>query len=420
MLHLATKVRLLAWIAIPLGCVGLGCGDQHAQPTDRLQLWHTFGKAETVALNETLQSAPIDALAVEPTVIPFAQGQMVLMRNLGPNSETCPDLVRIDATWLPALRLQDAIEPVPTPLGPGYTTAARDLVEIDGVALGVPQTQGGLALLYRNDKIARSGLALPPRTLGEIMAAAKRATGGGNPGLGIRPDGYWFVPFLRAAGSAPPQPQAPDNFAELDHGNLVTALNQFAAVFSTAHGEAPTASLTLSVEATLARFRRGELTFLIEGPWAIPDIGGANSPEFGVTALPGAPRGGQIFVVPRCAKRKDAAWQLANALTAPAVQLEWAIATGAIPTTSAALDQAPPLVKAFAQALADAEPLPRHPISAELFDDLSPAIVAVTSGNATTVEAADGLARSWTRLLRRHGATLVRTNTESESETEAP
>jgi ABC-type glycerol-3-phosphate transport system substrate-binding protein len=103
-----------------------------------------------------------------------------------------------------------------------------------------------------------------------------------------------------------------------------------------------------------------------------------------------------------CARDKEAAWRLALELTEPALQADWARRYGTVPTTTAGLADAGPFAQSFHRALAGARPLPRHPVTAELFDDLNPAIAAVVAGDATAEEALAGVARAWTRLLARH------------------
>jgi len=123
----------------------------------------------------------------------------------------------------------------------------------------------------------------------------------------------------------------------------------------------------------------------------------------GPDGRPAAPLGGQVFVVPACAGDPDAAWRLARDLTAPALQAQWGRAFGIVPTTEQAVAGAGELAGGFRRALATARPLPRHPASPELFDDLTPAVRAVVAGDATADEALAGVTRAWTRVLERHG-----------------
>ncbi len=148
----------------------------------------------------------------------------------------------------------------------------------------------------------------------------------------------------------------------------------------------------------------------VNGPWSAHGLGNGSIDELAVAAFPSAadgqaaaPRGGQLFVVPRCAKNADAGWKLAMELTAPALQQAWALRFGIVPTTTDALAKAGRFSNEFYTALKQARPLPRHPATPSVFDDLTPAIAAVVAKDATASEALAGTARAWTRLLARHG-----------------
>jgi hypothetical protein len=69
-----------------------------------------------------------------------------------------------------------------------------------------------------------------------------------------------------------------------------------------------------------------------------------------------------------------------------------------VPTRTASLAAAPPLVHSIYAALGVGEPLPRSPLTPLLFDDINPALAAVISGDATPAEAIDGVRRGWRRL----------------------
>ena len=151
------------------------------------------------------------------------------------------------------------------------------------------------------------------------------------------------------------------------------------------------------------------MVIAVNGPWAAFDLSGGDTTELAVAPFPAArdgtpsaPRGGQLFVVPRCAAHPDAAWRLAMELTAPELQSRWATRFGIVPTTAKALERSGDFSRAFYVALEQARPLPRHPITPEMFDDLTPAIAAVVNEDATASEALAGAVRAWTRLLARH------------------
>ena len=155
-------------------------------------------------------------------------------------------------------------------------------------------------------------------------------------------------------------------------------------------------------ETEAQRFRAGALAILISGPWAYPALGTVDGGRLGglaIDPLPGAPRGAQLLVVPRCAAAPARAWALAAALTAPTVQAAWSTRLGMVPTTTEGLAAASPLARATYAALTTARPLPRHRLTPGLFDDLSPAVAAVVAGDATPAEAMAGVRRAWTRAL---------------------
>jgi len=387
------------------------CGRDHGgAPGPRIRFWHTFNPTETEALNQLL--ADRDGPAVEPTLLPFARGKPILDEVLG-SGRDCPDLARIDATWLPGLARAGRLAPVPDRVwrARDWLDEATELADDRGALWGLPQTLDGLALIYRRDTLEGAGLG-PPGTLGELLADAHRLTRDGVSGLGVRVDGYWFAAFLRASGA---------DLADPEHGRLgidtpgaVAALEQFAELFGPSGVSGPPPPSGSEAEDEVRRFRGGALSIAVDGPWAATALGGGTTDDLAVAPFPrdpqrraAAPRGGHLLVVPRCGRDPDAAWELALALTDPALQADWARRFGTVPTTRAGLAEAGPFVTSFHRALAAARPLPRHPVTAELFDDLNPAITAVVAGDATASEALAGVARAWTRLFARYGIAVA-------------
>src|SRR5687767_9923263 len=92
--------------------VGSGCADPSPPaPAPAIRMLHTFGAAETEAIGELLAAR---GLVIESRVVPFARGQQVIQEVLA--SADCPDLIRIDATWLPGLAARGALAPPPSAL----------------------------------------------------------------------------------------------------------------------------------------------------------------------------------------------------------------------------------------------------------------------------------------------------------------
>lgn len=395
---------ILIALAVAAGC-SRPADEPAPPPQPRLRLWHTFNPAETAVLNQTLTAWT--GPEVESSMAPFGQGLAILRRELEQGRD-CPDLVRVDATWLPGLVRDQRLVPAPADIvgQRDFFPEALELASVGGALYGVPQAMDGLAILYREEAVA--GHAWPPATMDALIETARALTHGDTHGLGLRVDGYWFAPFLRAWGPGlllrdrDGQATEPVRLG-IETPEAAAALARFAALFGPG-GIAPPPSAPDNVDSDeIRRFRAGELALVVNGPWAVAGLTGGDTRGIAVAALPEAPRGGHNWAVPRCARQPREAFDLALFLTAPERQADWARRLGVIPTTAAGLARADAFVQSFHRALARARPLARHPITPALFDDLTPAVAAVVSGNATPAEALAGVARAWRRLLESQG-----------------
>ena len=103
------------------------CSSEPAAPP-AIRFLHTFSPAETELFNTMIAGA--ERFAVESSIVPFARGQQVIGEILRAGT-ACPDLIRIDATWLPGLRAE--LAPVPPDLaGLDWTKDAAALVFTPG------------------------------------------------------------------------------------------------------------------------------------------------------------------------------------------------------------------------------------------------------------------------------------------------
>lgn len=401
-------------LALVIAAAGAACGANEPAPARSVRFVHTFSPAETAALDELLDAT---GRRVEATLLPFARGEAVLGQAMR-RADDCPDLARIDATWLPALAGAGLLAaPPPSLRSRDWLPEARELASHGGALAAVPMSTDGLVLLSREPGPSGSAgsspagsmtmpAPWPPRDLDALIAAGRALTVPGRWGLGLRVDGYWLVPFLRGRGA-----DVADGARAtlgIDHPAAEAALDQFAALMRPGGPAAPPAPPGTEAETEARRFRDGQIAILVTGPWALPELTDRRGDElWGVAAaaLPGAPRGGQLLVVPRCARDPEGAWQLATLLTDADVQAAWSKRLGMVPTTSAGLARAGAVAKQVHAALSTAVPLPRHPASAALFDDLNPAVAAVVAGDATSAEALAGVRRAWSRLLATSGST---------------
>jgi len=366
-------VRLLVFLMIA------ACGGEPA-PTHPIRFLTTFNPRETELFNATIAER---GLHVDASLVPFARGHQVIMELLRAGKD-CPDLIRIDATWLPGLVAAKLLQAPPAELQTAaWSAIAKEMTIAEAAPWAVPQSIDGLVVVRLASTPAPAGPSVQ-----ELAQAASRV-GLAHP-LGVRVDGYWVVPWLREFGVE----LAP---AEIASDGAVHALREFAALFDKSGGLAaapPSAGSEAPDE--LRRWNAHEIAYWVTGPWQLADLRDRDQIE--VSALAHAPRGGQLLVVPTCAQQPAEGWRLAKELTSEQVSLIFSDAFATIPTLDAAQTHATMLVQHTLAALASAERLPRTQVTPLLFDDLNPAVAAVVNGDATPEEAIAGVRRGWHRL----------------------
>ena len=356
-------------------------------PARQIRFLHTFGPEETELFNKLIAER---GLAVESSLVPFARGQQVIGEILR-SGKNCPDLIRIDATWLSGLYADNLLRPVPDALAKldwtpeAIAMVGSSLLGADQAARGVPQTVDGLVVVRDSSRPAPASPSID-----DLVAAARatRTTTSPYP-LGVRVDGYWFVPWLRAEGID----LAP---ASIEGDGAVRALAKFAALFGDVAPPPPPAGSEAPDE--LRRWHAHEVAYWITGPWQLGVL--ESRDRLVISPLAKAPRGGQVLVVPACAQDAAGGWRLAGELADVAMQQRFATAFTTVPTRISALAGTTPLVRSLYEALRSAEPLPQAPHTPLLFDDLNPAIAAVISRDATAEEATEGIRRGWKRIAR--------------------
>src|SRR4249919_4154506 len=109
--------------------VVVACSSERAAPTP-IRFLHTFGPDETELFNATMAERGI---AVESSLVPFARGQQVISEILRAGT-ACPDLIRIDATWLPGLVAAKLLVQPPDDLAKApWATISAELASTGGV-----------------------------------------------------------------------------------------------------------------------------------------------------------------------------------------------------------------------------------------------------------------------------------------------
>ena len=212
--------------------------------------------------------------------------------------------------------------------------------------------------------------------------------GPGTPDLAIDP------PHPSGVLRGPGTPDLAIDGTGIDGDGAVKATARFAALFGEVAAPPPPAGSETPDE--LRRWNAGELAYWVTGPWALGAL--RDRSQLAISALAHAPRGGQLLVVPKCARRPAEGWSLAAELTDVPALARFAESFGTVPTRKAALAAAPPIARELYTALTSTEPLRRDARTPLLFDDLNPALAAVIAQDATPEEAIAGVRRGWQRL----------------------
>ena len=358
----------------------------------RVRFLHTFSprQANHVAALLADTFADVDLVAV-----PFARARHVLRANLI-SQQHCPDVARIDATWLPELvESQLLLRPPAQFNDSAWSPTALAFARYQAQLWAVPHSIDGLVVTRRPEVPALIATTLPALINALALHSGGRLKRPQSWPLQLRADGYWIVPWLRSDAHLvqtvlPTAAQLTEQQPAIAH-----ALASFAALFGELAAPRPANGSEAATE--VARFTSGAIDYWIAGSWQLGELDA--SVAFAVSGLPQAPIGAQLFVVPRCATHVDRAWQLIAALTAPEVMLEFAAQDGLISPAATLDPRTPRRVRELHLALQTAVPLPQAPATARLFDDLGPALTAVVDHEATAQEAAAGLVRGWTRML---------------------
>jgi arabinogalactan oligomer/maltooligosaccharide transport system substrate-binding protein len=425
MLRVALPPLLLLLLALSLAACPRRPPPEEANTV--LTLWHTFNPEETATLNQVLQRVQRShpAWRVQVTVIPFARAQNEFRRAAQRCEPGAPDVFRAELPWLGEYVSKRLIRAVPAdaPAEAALLPQARQAARYRGQRWALPASLDCLALLYN-----RALLDRPPATVRALIAEAQRltvdATGrnAANPGFDatratrwgfyVRPDAYWFLPFLWAEGGQLLDPDAGKVY--IDQPPAVAALQLYSDLMRVYKIAPPRPSPSDDYEDQMRRFAAGEVAMIVNGPWAISGLLGQRAfkeptrlgiapfPR-GASGAPAAPLSGHGFVVSSCARDVRAAWQLAAALSDEEAQAQFAQANSLLPALRSTYERgavrASRTIAGFRDALTQSRLRPQHPAIARIFDDFTPAVQAVLLGDASPAEALAGVARAWRRLL---------------------
>jgi multiple sugar transport system substrate-binding protein len=291
-----------------------------------------------------------------------------------------------------------------------------DTATYDGRLYAVPYVTNAGLLLYREDVLAKEGVA-PPRTWAELERQARTIA----PKYGL--DGYagQFLPYEGLTVNAAEAVYSAGGTILGDEGERVTVNSEAARegigflADGVRDGWIPKKALTYKEEESKQAFQDGHLLFLRNWPYAYVGASGKGSAvagKVGAVPLPGpdgpgtSVLGGSNLAVNTHARHPDSAARLIAYLTTERAQRQ-VLTKGALPPVRAALYQDPELIREFpylptlrASVLA-AAPRPKSP----RYDQVSLVVQAVVhdamTGHETPSAAVRRLARELAAISRR-------------------
>jgi ABC-type glycerol-3-phosphate transport system substrate-binding protein len=290
-------------------------------------------------------------------------------------------------------RLEALDERFPREFLAGFVSPALSGATRDGHIWGLPDTAGLHLLLFYN----RDLIAVPPADTEELYRVAESFTGEGRWGLALNSfDPLWVVPWLWAYGGWLTDSQGDPT---LDIPPMVNALTLYLSWQGRLTGVAP---VTTYVEAR-ELFTSGQAAMLIDGEWAIGELGQAGGVNWGVAPLPtvgeteqpAAPMvAGRYWLLAGGLSETDrkAALDFLTFITRPERQLAWTAQFGALPTRLEAL-QAPailgdPVLGVSAQQMQAGRGLLLGADANRIFDAMREPLRAVLEGDMAPEEAA--------------------------------
>jgi multiple sugar transport system substrate-binding protein len=341
--------------------------------------------------------------------------------------DVTPDLCQLGNTWIAQFAALGALAPLQDHVARSagvaptdYFAGIWDANRIGGALYGVPWYVETRAIFYRRDLLARVGFNHPPASWAEwtkMMAALKRRS----------PDTYGVLLPLNefeqllvlALQQDTPLLRDGDRYGNFRSPAFRRTLQFYLDMFR--NGWAPRATNT-EISNVWDEFGKGYFAFHIAGPWNIGEFKRrlpADRQDIWMTApLPGpngpgaSNAGGSSLVVFERSKHKEAAWQVIEYLSRPAVQLRFYEMTGNLPPRRSAWRDPSlahdPYAAAFRDQLERARSTPRVPEWERIATEMRVVTEAAVAGQLTLDQAVTELDARTDRILEKRRWMLAR------------
>ena len=420
--HLGLAALLLAIAAIsPLS----GCGASGRGETV-LKFWAMGREGEVVVdlMPEFERTHP--GIRVEVQQLPWTAAHEKLLTAFA--GDATPDICQLGNTWIPEFAALGALEPLDLRVAASKVVARGDYFEgiwdtnvIKGKLYGVPWYVDTRLLFYRRDLLKDAGFSAPPvswREWSATLAAIKERVG---------PERYAvllplneFEPLV-ALALQQDEPLLRDDgrWGNFRSAGFRRTLAFYLGMFQRGWAPPVTNSQISNVWNELGR---GYFSFYISGPWNIGEfkrrLPAEQQPTWMTAPLPGPDgpgasiAGGSSLAVFRASPRKEAAWQLAEFLSQPAVQSRFHAMTGDLPPRRSAWAEASlagdPYARAFRDQLERVKATPKVPEWERIATEMRLVAERVVHGDLTVDEAVERLDASTDVILEKRRWLLAR------------
>lgn len=265
-----------------------------------------------------------------------------------------------------------------------YLPTMVDAMTYRGSIYGLPINYKSTTLIY-NTELVKS----PPKTVSEMLAIAKQNTRADSGRYGLA---YWYTNFYFHAAlmNAYGGRVFDDGKLVLNSPGTIASIKQMMKWFKTDAVMPPEPSEALIT----SLFNEGKAAMVINGPWFIGEI--SPKVKYGLALLPMVEEAKRpmrpwltiegVYVAASSAK-KDAAYELAKFLTGEEAGLVLAIEGRQLHTAKAIYNDkrvsADPVLKAFYDQLANAEPMPNRAEMTMVWSPVTTAMNKIVKGSAS-------------------------------------
>jgi multiple sugar transport system substrate-binding protein len=340
--------------------------------------------------------------------------------------ESTPDVCQLGNTWVPELVALGALTPLDRFVRASSVVDPReyfggiwDTNVVGGRLYGIPWYVDTRLLFYRRDLLQQAGFSAPPVSWPEweTMLAAIRARGGPNPIL--LPLNEVEPLLVMTLQADEPLLRDDGRWGHFDSPGFRRALSFYLEMFQ--KGWAPRVAQTDATN-VWTDFGRGAFVFYVSGPWNIGELRRrlpADVQDKWTTApLPGPDgpgysiAGGSSLVIFRGSRHAEAAWQLVEYLSTPAVQRRFHELTGDLPprrdtwATPELTDDVK--ARAFRQQLERVRPVPRVPEWERIANEMRLVAERAVYGQFSVERAAQELDARVDRILEKRRWLLAR------------